>query len=243
VVSNAFGTATSQAATLIVTKGTPVLSWNTPAPSLYGTALDTNQLNASITPSVPGRLDYSPTNGAVLGAGTNVLSVVFTPTDSADYNAVTGSVSVVVLRAPLRVTATNATRPYGQPNPPLGGTITGLQNGDPITANYTCSATPSSPAGTNYPIVPSLVDVNNLQTNYHVTLVNGTLTIAPPPPPTITAVAPNAGPTSGGRCRDIPACRSCRRPPPRRGRHGNPRRMAHGAWPDRRWPCSAPRRA
>ncbi len=57
------------------------------------------------------------------------------------------------------------------------GTITGLVNGDTITASYTCDATANSPAGT-YPIVPSLVDPNNRQTNYTVSLVSGTLTIA-----------------------------------------------------------------
>ena len=52
----------------------------------------------------------------------------------------------------------------------------GLTNGDNITAAYSCSATTSSPAGT-YSIVPSLVDPNNRQTNYTVSLVSGTLTV------------------------------------------------------------------
>jgi len=51
-----------------------------------------------------------------------------------------------------------------------------LTNGDNITATNNCSATSSSPAGT-YSIVPSLVDPNDRQTNYNVTLINGTLTV------------------------------------------------------------------
>ena len=48
----------------------------------YGTVLGTNQLNASAT--VPGTFAYSPPAGTVLDAGTNTLTVIFTPTDTVD---------------------------------------------------------------------------------------------------------------------------------------------------------------
>jgi hypothetical protein len=54
--------------------------------------------------------------------------------------------------------------------------ITGVTNGDNITATCTCSATPASPPGP-YPIVPSLVDPNNRLGNYSVTISNGLLTV------------------------------------------------------------------
>jgi hypothetical protein len=145
-----------------------------PTPIIYGTALSSNQLNA--TANVPGSFAYNPTNGAVLNAGTNALSVVFTPTDTVDYSSATGSVNLVVLPAPLTVTAANTNRVYGAANPVFTGAVTGVTNDDNITATYGCSATTSSPAGT-YPIVPSLLDPNNRQTNYTVRLVNGTLTV------------------------------------------------------------------
>jgi hypothetical protein len=154
--------------------------WTNPAPITYGTALSTNQLNAAA--SVPGSLAYNPTNGAVLNTGTNTLSVIFTPTDTVDYSSVTDTVSLVVSPALLTVTAANASWVYGQANPAFAGTITGVTNGDNLTATYTCGATPNSPPGT-YPIVPSLVDPNNRQTNYTVALVNGTLTVWPAVPP------------------------------------------------------------
>ena len=159
--------------TLTIT-GTPILAWTNPAPITYGAPLTSNQLNA--TTSVPGSFAYNPTNGTVLDAGTNTLSVIFTPADTVDYSSVTNSVSLVVLPAPLTVTASNASQPYGQIDPVFTGAITGVTNGDNITATYSCSATASSPAGT-YPIVPGLADPDNRQTNYTVTLVNGTLTI------------------------------------------------------------------
>ena len=170
--------------TLTIT-GTPVLAWTNPAPITYGAPLTSNQLNA--TTSVPGSFAYNPTNGTVLNAGTNTLSVIFTPADTVDYSSVTDSVSLVVSPAPLTVTASNVSQPYGHFDPVFTGTITGVTNGDNITASYSCIATANSPVGT-YPIVAGLVDPDDRQTNYTVTLVNGTLTITGTPILTWTPV-------------------------------------------------------
>jgi hypothetical protein len=171
-------TADYQAATatvsLNVLKATPVIAWSSPADITYGTALGAGQLDASA--SVPGSFAYSPANGTVLDAGTNALYVVFTPAETADYSSATDIVSLVVSPAALTVTAADASRACGQANPVFTGTITGVTNGDNITATYSCSATTDSPVGT-YAIVPSLVDPNNSETNYTVSLVDGTLTV------------------------------------------------------------------
>lgn len=150
------------------------LTWGSPASIIYGTALSASQLNAAA--NINGSFAYSPSNGTVLDAGTNLLSVVFTPDDTDDYNNATDTVCLVVLPAPLTVTAANVSRPYGQTNPVFQGTFTGLQNGDNVTANYSCGAGLNSPVG-NYNIVPSLNDPGDLQTNYSVTLVNGTFAV------------------------------------------------------------------
>jgi hypothetical protein len=152
----------------------PVLTWTNPAPITYGTALSSNQLNA--TANVPGTNNYTPPAGVVLSAGTNLLSDIFTPTDSADYSVVTGGVTLVVLPAPLTVTAGSVFRPYGLTNPPLTVTVSGLLNGDSITAVGACLATATSPPG-NYPITPVLNDPNNRLGNYNVTTNLGTLTV------------------------------------------------------------------
>ena len=153
---------------------TPIVTWTNPPAIVYGTALGSNQLDA--TANVPGGFAYGPPAGTVLNAGTNLLSAVFTPADTTDYSSVTSSVFQVVTPAALVVSASNASRPYGQSNPVFGGTISGLQNGDNITATYSCSATSNSPVGT-YAIVPSLVDPGNRLANYQTSLVNGTLTV------------------------------------------------------------------
>lgn len=155
-------------------QATPTITWTNPASIAYGTACSSSQLNASA--NVPGSFAYNSTTGTVLNAGTNTLSVIFTPADTFDYSSVADSVSLVVLPAPLTVTAANAIRQAGAANPVFSGTITGVTDGDNITATYSCSATPSSPVGT-YSIVPSLVDPNNRLPNYTVTIGNGTLTV------------------------------------------------------------------
>ena len=83
--------------TLTVDKATPTITWATPSAITYGTALSPMQLNA--TASVPGTFVYSPVSGTVLGAGSQTLSVTFTPTDATDYNTATATVTLVVTAA------------------------------------------------------------------------------------------------------------------------------------------------
>jgi streptogramin lyase len=156
---------------------TLAVSWGNPAAITYGTALGSNQLNAT-TVDRQGNYAYSPSSNTVLDTGTYTLSVIFTPGDTNDYGSATATtnVSLDVEAAPLTVTASNASRAFGQTNPVFGGTITGLENQDNITASYGCSAGSNSAVGT-YAIVPALVDPGDRQTNYTVSLVNGTLTV------------------------------------------------------------------
>jgi len=172
---------------LTVSKATPVLSW-TPAAIAYGAALTSSQLDA--TANTSGSFAYTPAAGTVLTAGAHTLSVVFSPSNTTDYTSTTDTVSLVVSPAPLSVTASNASRVYGQTNPAFTGTIKGVTNGDNITAAYSCSAATNSPVGA-YSIMPSLVDPGDRQTNYTVTLTNGTLAITKAAP-VLTWAAPSA---------------------------------------------------
>ena len=88
-------TATSTAVT--ASKTTPIITWANPAPITYGTALDTTQLNATTT--VAGAFVYTPSLGTVLGAGSQTLSVTFTPTDTTDYTSATTTVQLTVNQA------------------------------------------------------------------------------------------------------------------------------------------------
>jgi hypothetical protein len=83
---------------LTIVKASPAVSWSSPANIVYGTALGSTQLNASSP--VPGGLSYTPGAGTVLNAGPGqLLSVVFSPTDSVDYNSASASVLINVLKA------------------------------------------------------------------------------------------------------------------------------------------------
>ena len=82
---------------LTVNKPSVVITWNTPAAIPYGTALSATQLNA--TASVPGSFVYTPALGFVPSAGTQTLSVLFTPTDTINYAITTASVSLIVTKA------------------------------------------------------------------------------------------------------------------------------------------------
>jgi hypothetical protein len=59
--------------------------------------LSATQLNA--TTVIPGTLVYAPPLGTVLGAGTQSLSVTFTPTDTASYASVTKTETLTVNKA------------------------------------------------------------------------------------------------------------------------------------------------
>jgi hypothetical protein len=65
---------------LTINQATPTIMWATPAAILYGTALSGTQLNASS--SVAGTFTYSPATGTTLSAGSQTLTVTFTPTDT-----------------------------------------------------------------------------------------------------------------------------------------------------------------
>jgi Bacterial Ig-like domain (group 3)/FG-GAP-like repeat/Abnormal spindle-like microcephaly-assoc'd, ASPM-SPD-2-Hydin len=98
--------------TLTVNKATPTITWATPAAITYGTALSATQLDA--TSATAGSFVYSPASGTVLAAGSQTLSVTFTPTDTTDYNNATGNVTLTVNKATPTITwATPAAIMYG----------------------------------------------------------------------------------------------------------------------------------
>ena len=90
----------------------PSISWNSPAGITYGTALSATQLNA--TASVPGSFTHTPAAGNVPAAGTETLSVIFTPTNTASYSTVTKTVSLTVAQGVPIITWNNpASITYG----------------------------------------------------------------------------------------------------------------------------------
>lgn len=109
-----YGTATATVQ-LTVNRATPVITWPTPAPIAYGTPLSSVQLNA--TANVPGVFVYTPPAGTVLQPGNQTLSVVFTPTDSANYASAAAQVTLLVTQPAISISPTFldfGTVPYGK---------------------------------------------------------------------------------------------------------------------------------
>jgi len=89
---------TSLSVNIDVLKANPIINWPTPMDIVYGTPIDSTQLNA--TADVPGNFNYQPGLGTILNAGTNrLLSVVFVPNDTANYNTVETTVAINILKA------------------------------------------------------------------------------------------------------------------------------------------------
>ena len=109
-----------------------MITWSAPAGITYGTALGATQLNA--TPTVPGTLNYDPLAGTILGAGTQTLSVTFTPTDAANYTGASKSVSIEVAQAtPVITWSAPAGITYGTA---LGATQLNATTSVPGTLTY-----------------------------------------------------------------------------------------------------------
>jgi hypothetical protein len=94
-----------------VAQATPVITWPTPMAITQGTPLGLAQLDA--TANVAGVFFYSPPAGTVLAAGTQTLSVVFTPTDTVDYTQAHASVSLVVNPAQAQISLSPSAINFG----------------------------------------------------------------------------------------------------------------------------------
>jgi hypothetical protein len=103
---------TTATVTLTVNQATPTITWANPAAITFGNALSATQLDA--TSKVAGTFVYSPSAGTVLTAGTQTLSVTFTPTDTTDYITATAIVTLTVKQAtPVITWPTPAPITYG----------------------------------------------------------------------------------------------------------------------------------
>ncbi len=120
---------------------------------------------------------------AVIGSPVGSYPIVGTLADPGaklgNYAVTSNNGTFTVTPAALSVSAADATRLYGDPNPAFTGSIIGLKNGDAITLSFS-SASPASPIGT-FAIVASLVDPGLKAGNYNVTKTNGTLTVTVAP--------------------------------------------------------------
>jgi hypothetical protein len=157
----------SQGYTLTIDKATPTITWANPAAITYGTPLSSTQLDATAsavvngnTVSVPGTFTYTlangttPALGAVLSAGQNqTLRVSFTPMDTTDFTAASGSTTLNVAQATPTLAWPNPAIVYGtalsgtQLDATAGVVVNGSTVSVPGTFTYTLADGTTPAAG------------------------------------------------------------------------------------------------
>ncbi len=191
----------NKAGLTVVATGTQVYGSVTPSFGFSATGWKNGQSDTNLT-GLAFSTTATPTSNAggiyIASATGGVLGGAAAGNYTLAYQA--GAFSVTP--ALLTVTADNASRRFGEANPPLTYRITagGLVNGDQITGALTTAATQLSPAGT-YAIEQGTVA---LSANYRLTFVPGTLTVE-------ASLDPLAGTVASQVTRLRTRGRSCRR--------------------------------
>jgi hypothetical protein len=208
--TNAVATATSSL-TISIARGTPVITWSTPAAITYGTALGSDQLNATATvggTAIPGTFTYSHAHGAVLGVGSTTLSVGFVPTDTTNYNSVPSTtVGQSVIVAPQSITWSSVLSILTTTNPATMPTAVTDGSG---TISYSVSRVGDagcSVATASQPIV-SFIGVGDCEvtasasatSNHSAASAVLLLTVSLPPPPLPDPVFQEFGKPTVGSC-------------------------------------------
>ena len=148
-------TSVTKMATINVLTATPTITWAAPASITYGTALGPDRLDASASFGglpLAGTFSYSPAAGTVLDAASGqALSVLFAPSDIADFNPATMTVPIDVAPATSAFDSLSApTITYGSASTTLSGHLAAGTLIPPgsvaITLNGVTESAPIDPA-------------------------------------------------------------------------------------------------
>lgn len=175
------------------------INWSNPADIVYGTPLSSAQQNATFTnpdtgASLQGTVIYTPLVGTYLNAGSQqALTVTFVPNSNqgVNANAVTKTVFLNVQKAPLTATAPSKAVAYGSEVANYIGSL----NGDMVTySGFVRNENKDSAGAISVKPTIEIKDTNNTtpagtvkpitfatspsSSNYSITTVNGTFTIA-----------------------------------------------------------------
>jgi hypothetical protein len=177
---------TNNGGTLSVTKATATISLS----NLNGHTYDGTAKAATATTTPASLNGVSITYGGQPAAPKDAGSyAVVASLSNPNYEADNARGTLNIAKKALSVTANSDSREYGDANPDLTGTLSGVVNGDNITASYSTAAARASNVGT-YAIVPSINATASVLSNYQQPqLTNGTLTVTKAP---LSAKATNA---------------------------------------------------
>ncbi len=171
------GTLTITKATLSVNADDKTKTYGDPDPSptytLSGFKFGENATTAGVSGAPSCSYGSHSQN---VGTYTDVITCAPGTLAAANYTFATGDKGdLQITKATLTVTADDKIMTLNDSLPTFTGTVTGVKNGDNITATYSTTADGHT-VGT-FPIVPELHDPDSRLPNYNVTLVNGTLTV------------------------------------------------------------------
>ncbi len=172
-VVSANGILTVTTAPLTVTAANTSRIYGDPNPAFSGTILGIKN-----TDNITATFSSTATAASPVGGYPITSSLVDPNGKLGNYSVTQVNGTLTVTQASLVVSGTNASRLYGDANPPFTGTIAGIKNSDNITATFASAATAASAVG-SYPIVPTLADPTTKLGNYSVTSTNGTLAVNP----------------------------------------------------------------
>jgi hypothetical protein len=140
--------------TIVVTvdKASPTFTWS-PVTKTYGDAAFP-LTSPTVTGSIEGTFTYGSGSPAVVslsggtatisGAGTSIITGTFTPTDAANYvSNGTTTMTVIVGKAPLGITASSHTVAFGAAIPTITPSYSGFVNGEgsSVLSNLVCTTT------------------------------------------------------------------------------------------------------
>jgi hypothetical protein len=185
------GTLTINSVPLTTTANNASRQYGAADPSF--TASYSGFVNGDTSAALGGTLTCAANDTAGSPAGT--YAITCSGLSSSNYSITYASGILSITATPLTITANNASRQYGQANPPLNsGTYSGFVNGDTSSSlvgalNCTTIASPVSPVGA-YPITCAGLSSQN----YSINFVSGTLTVTVAP---LTITAANMSKTYG----------------------------------------------
>ena len=162
VTANGYNPATGSA-TVTISKADPSYTVPTGLTATYGDTL------ASVT--LPTGWAWADNSASVGNAGSNSFPATFTPTDTANYSSVSLNLTVTVGKATVSVTAEAKSKTYGESDPALTYTATGLIGSD--TLSGALSREPGEDAGV-YAITQGTLTAGN---NYIVSFTGANLTV------------------------------------------------------------------
>jgi hypothetical protein len=187
-----------------VNKATPTVSfWPMASTITYGQTLASSVLTGG-TASIGGSFAWT-TPSITPNVGTQGESVTFTPSDTTDYNTVTGTVSVTETKATATVTLGNLLQAYS--GSAIAATATTAPSSLAVTFTYTLNAQPvASPVGVGSYVVTATINNADYSGTATGTLTISqamqTITFTPPPSPVLYGIAPIVLSATGGASAD-----------------------------------------